>query len=110
MMNILHDGKSATERVALFQLRNMFAQRSVTCVVSESFNYVSDCLKFFTEGYVITFALDELGVSFLDEEAELTPENLNAAAVAIVDKILCPITLNDDDTATEDNCCICRQG
>ncbi|KAH3793195.1 hypothetical protein DPMN_146700 [Dreissena polymorpha] len=109
-MDSLYDGKSATERGMLFQLRNMFAQRSVTRVVSESFNYVSEFLKVVTEGYVITFALDELGLTSLDEEAELTLEDLNAATVAIVDKIWYPITLNDDDIATDDKWYFCRQG
>ncbi|XP_060558445.1 uncharacterized protein LOC132718739 [Ruditapes philippinarum] len=89
LMDKLFDGRSAMDKGTLFHLRNVFNQRSVTKNVSESFNYVSDFLKFTTEGYVILFAMDILHMEDMNEDIQNDDkeEILNFVSEKIVDKV-----------------------
>jgi predicted SpoU family rRNA methylase len=57
--------------------------------VSESFNYVSDLLKFTTEGYVILFAMDIFQIKDMNEDIQNDDkeEILNFVSEKIVDKV-----------------------
>ena len=79
-------------------------------MVSESFNYVAEFVRFVTEGYVATFALNELGLESLDEPADLTMDDLHDAAQSIVEKIWDPITISEDDVDGGEKFCFCQKG
>ncbi|WAR21141.1 hypothetical protein MAR_015115 [Mya arenaria] len=76
-------------------MQNVFNQRSVTRNVSESFNYVSEFLRFVTEGYITAFALEELQLDDLNEEVEINTEDVQRVSEVIVDNIWNPTRIVD---------------
>jgi len=56
-------------------------------VVSESFNNMSEFVRFATEGYLATFALDEFGLASLEKQTGLTSDDLRAASQSIRDNL-----------------------
>jgi len=66
VMDHFYDRRSVTDKGKLFHLCNALCQRSVTKIVSESFNYVSEFISFVTKAYIIlAFALDTLGLKVI---------------------------------------------
>ncbi|WAR25131.1 hypothetical protein MAR_010835 [Mya arenaria] len=102
-MDKLFDGKSARDKGTLFHLKNVFNQRSVSKHVSETFNYVAEFLKFVTEGYVVLFAMDLLGIDDMEEDTIEDAEiALNRVSEEIVDSIWNEVTLENAGNIDED--------
>ncbi|XP_053403746.1 uncharacterized protein LOC123554765 isoform X2 [Mercenaria mercenaria] len=115
-MDKLYSGKSASEKGTLSQLKNLFNQRSVKRNVSESFDNVSDFLKFVTEGYVVLFALDMMdldGISHVPADLDYnTLENeLQRITQVIVNTVWNNISKVPVEETDADDCeyCICKE-
>ncbi|WAR31109.1 YNG1-like protein [Mya arenaria] len=108
-MDTYFNPKSGMDKGTLYHLKNLFNHRSVTHNVSESFNYVSEFLRFVTEGYITAFALDELQMDDLDEEVETNTENVQRVSEVIVDKIWNPTRIVDGEGTCTNVYCFCKQ-
>lgn len=120
-MDLLFDGHSGKEKGTLCHLKNLLNRRSVSKNVSETFNHVSEFLKFVTEGYLVLFGLRILGLDNLDTDiandfsamCEMEKqEYLRKLASTILDEIWCPISTTESTRIENDTheFCFCKEG
>jgi len=86
-MDTLFEGRSATDKGTLFHLKVFLNHRSVTKHVSESFNHTSDFLKFVTESYVVAMGMRHLGLEDLDDEVDISTDDILKASHDIVSEV-----------------------
>lgn len=66
-MDMLFNGKSASEPGTLFQIKNKFGHRQVTSKVMDCVNHVDDLIQFVTSGLVCLLVMDSCVIKQLTE-------------------------------------------